>query len=314
MTKRILVTGGAGFIGSHLVDYLLEAGNDVLVYDDFSYGKQYFLPSHEKLQVVSGNLLDERLLLHQVHHFSPHVIFHLAALHHIPTCEKHPATALKINIDGTQNLLDAAKDIPELERLVFASSGAVYDLLDEPLEEHMSTVPYDIYSVSKLAGEQQVRLWANKYGRQAFVARIFNTIGGRETNDHLVPDIVVQMLAGKTSIELGNLEPLRTYIDVRDTAKGIQHIGSLKSDAIFDLFNVGREDEFSVKQMVEILKEVSGVSFNIIQNPARVRKVDRRRQLASIKKLHVACGWSPVYSVADGLKYAFDFAREKRIR
>jgi UDP-glucose 4-epimerase len=315
MKKKVLVTGGAGFIGSHLVDILLEKNYEVTVYDDLSFGKETFLPQHPSFRFIQGDILDEQKVVSTIAEINPSVIYHLAALHHIPTCENMPAKALKINIEGTQNILDAAKELQELEKLVFASSGAVYDIVDESLEEETTvTIPYDIYSVSKLSGEQIVKLWAKKYNKKAGIARIFNTIGGRETNAHLVPEIIEQILNGSKTIQLGNTEPKRSYIDTRDTAMGLFSIGDYRSDKSCEIFNVGREDEFNVREIVEMLGEISGTALSIIQDPSRMRKVDRLKQQASIGKITNHTGWTPKYSVRNGLEYAFEFARAVMVR
>ena len=314
--QKIIVTGGAGFIGSHLVDLLLADGHKVLVLDNFSYGKKQFLPvENNLLSVAEGDITDKEFVNKQIKGFEPEIIFHLAALHHIPTCENKPDEALKINIEGTQHVLNAAAACTTLKKIVFASSGAVYDIVDTPLLENQTpTIPYDIYSVSKLSGEYLMRLWANKFGKQALVARIFNTIGGRETNAHLVPEIVEQLLGGKSTIELGNLEPKRSYIDARDTSAGLYALSKIKSDKPFDVFNMGREDEYNVKEIVEMLGIAQDKPIEIIQSAARMRKVDRLKQQASMQKTKAATGWEPKYSVQEGLAYAYAFDKEKRLR
>jgi len=306
--KKILVTGGAGFIGSHLCDLLIEKKCKVCVIDNFSYGKKEFLPKNGGLELYEADIRDQQRVNEIIQSFQPEVIYHLAALHHIPTCEQKPTEALSINIEGTQNILDAAGKMDGLKKIVLASSGAVYEIVDTLLlEDSTPTVPYDIYSVSKLTCEYLLRLWSNKNNKKAYVARIFNTIGGRETNDHLVPDIISQLKNGKETIELGNLEPKRSYIDVRDTSKGILSIGELGTEKDFEIFNVGREDEFNVKDIASMLGTIYGTPFIIKQNEGKMRKVDRKKQQASIEKLRSKTGWQPGYSVADGLKYALDF-------
>lgn len=306
--KKILVTGGAGFIGSHLCDLLIGKKYKVGIIDNFSYGKREFLPKNEKFELYEADIRDQQKVKEIIYAFQPVMIYHLAALHHIPTCEKRPTEALSINIEGTQNILDAASRIDELSKVVLASSGAVYEIVDSLLlEDSTPTIPYDIYSVSKLTCEYLLRLWATKNNKKGYAARIFNTIGGRETNDHLVPDIISQLKSGKEAIELGNLEPKRSYIDVRDTSKGILSIGELNSEKDFEVFNVGREDEFNVREIASMLGKIYGSPFSIKQSEVRIRKVDRKKQQASIEKLRNNTGWQPEYSVADGLKYALDF-------
>jgi UDP-glucose 4-epimerase len=306
--KKILVTGGAGFIGSHLCDLLIQKNYNVGVIDNFSYGKREFLPKNGNLELYEADIRDQQKVKYVIQSFQPEMIYHLAALHHIPTCEQKPTEALSINIEGTQNILDAAVQIESLKKLILASSGAVYEIVDTLLlEDSTPTMPYDIYSVSKLTCEYLLRLWVKKNNKKGYVARIFNTIGGRETNDHLVPDIISQLKNGKETIELGNLEPKRSYIDVRDTSKGILSIGELDNEKNFEIFNVGREDEFNVKEIASMLGIIYGAPFIIKQNEGRIRKVDRKKQQASIEKLRSNTGWQPVYSVEDGLKYALDF-------
>lgn len=316
MKQKIIVTGGAGFIGSHLVDLLLADNHEVLVMDNFSYGKKQFLnTSNPLLKVAEGDITDKTFVAHSIASFSPDIIFHLAALHHIPTCENKPDEALKINIEGTQHILNAASTCSSLQKIIFASSGAVYDIVDTPLlENDTPTIPYDVYSVSKLTGEYLLRLWAHKYQKQATVARIFNTIGGRETNAHLVPEIVAQLLDGKNTIELGNLEPKRSYIDARDTSAGLYALGKINTNQAFDVFNMGREDEYNVKEIVEMIGEAHGTPIQIIQSAARMRKVDRIKQQASMQKTKQATGWEPQYSVKEGLAYAYLFDKEKRLK
>jgi UDP-glucose 4-epimerase len=311
---KVLITGGAGFIGSHLLDQLIANQHEVCVFDNFSYGKKAYLPE-SGFKLIEGDITDKELVRHSFYSFKPNIVFHLAALHHIPTCENKPDEALKINIEGTQHVLNAAKEIEDLQRIVFASSGAVYDIADHALlEDITATVPYDVYSVSKLSGEYLMRLWANKYGKEAIVGRIFNTIGGRETNAHLVPEIIAQVLMGKQTIELGNLDPKRSYIDARDTSSALYHLGFYDTNKKFDIFNIGREDEFDVKDIVKFIEQAHGQSIQIEQSASRIRKVDRKRQLASIEKIKKVTGWSPTHSVAEGILYAYKFDNETRNR
>ncbi len=313
---KIIVTGGAGFIGSHLVDFLLADNHEVCVMDNFSYGKLAYLDTNNKnLTISKGDITDKEFTETTITQFAPELIFHLAALHHIPTCENKPDIALNINIVGTQNILNSASKLESIQRIVFASSGAVYDIVDDPLlENETPTIPYDVYSVSKLSGEYLLRLWSGKFKKEAVVARIFNTIGGRETNAHLVPEIIEQLLEGKSTIELGNLEPKRSYIDARDTSMGLYQLSKINADSNFQVFNLGREDEFNVKEIVDMIADAHESPVEIIQSPARMRKVDRKKQLASMKKTSAITGWMPKYSVAEGIRYAYTFAKEKRVR
>src|SRR5688572_7166653 len=118
--KKVIVTGGAGFIGSHLCDLLLERDYLIGVIDNFSYGKKNFLSQENKIQVFEADIRNEAEIKKIFEKFQPEIIYHLAALHHIPTCEEKPSEALDINILGTQHILDAAKGLESLQKIVFA--------------------------------------------------------------------------------------------------------------------------------------------------------------------------------------------------
>ncbi|MFM7218293.1 MAG: NAD-dependent epimerase/dehydratase family protein, partial [Bacteroidota bacterium] len=185
---NILITGGAGFVGSHLSALLLSNGHSVAIVDNFSYGRRSLLPTSDRLQVLEGDILDADFLSKAFSSVSPDLIFHLAAIHHIPTCENNPAVALRVNIEGTQRVVESAiaANVP---KIVFASSGAVYDIVDSPLmEDTTPAVAHDIYSITKLSGEFLLRLQAERGRIKAVACRLFNTVGSHETNEHLVPD------------------------------------------------------------------------------------------------------------------------------
>lgn len=189
--QRVLVTAGAGFIASHLVDVLLTREDPVCVIDNLSYGRRQFLPGERaKFRFVEGDILDLDLVLQVLSDVRPTLVYHLAAIAHIPTCESRPLLALRVNVEGTQSVLTAVSITSGVQRIVFASSGAVYDILDGPLTEDSAVVPYDIYGASKVAGEHLVRINAKRTGVRGIVARLFNAVGPRETNPHLVPDVL----------------------------------------------------------------------------------------------------------------------------
>src|SRR5215472_17919479 len=217
--ERVLVTGGAGFIGSHLVESLLDSGTEVLVIDNFQLGKREHLGqghSAGRVTVVEADIRNTGDL-RPVADFAPDVIFHMAALHFIPYCNAHPAEALDVNVLGTDAVLRAARAAP-LKTFVFPSSGAIYGFGDEPWRETAPARPDEIYGISKWMGERiMARLHADRPDVRTVVARLFNTYGPRETNPHVLPDIMKRMHEGKT-VELGNLWPKRDLIFVTDTA------------------------------------------------------------------------------------------------
>ncbi len=219
---RVLVTGGAGFIGSHLVDLLLDSGAEVLVIDDFRLGKRESLEragSTGRLTVIDGDIRRPEDL-RAVDAFRPDTVFHLAALHFIPYRNAHKQEALDVNVVGLHNVLRALSGAP-LKAFVFPSSGAIYGFGDDPWPETAPPRPDEIYGLSKWLGEGvMARFHHDRPKVRTVVARIFNTYGPRETNPHVLPDIMKALGEGKP-IELGNLWPKRDLIFVTDTAAAL---------------------------------------------------------------------------------------------
>jgi UDP-glucose 4-epimerase len=289
--QRVLVTGGAGFIGSHVVDELAAAGHDVHVIDNFFNGRREHLPTLPAANIHEGDLRDRAWLSRTVAEIGAERVYHLAAIHFIPYCNEHPTEAVMINIQGTQNLVEALAGTP-VERLFFASTAAVYP----PKEgEHLETDPVDpmdIYGATKAAGEALVRGFAAASGVRVAIGRLFNAVGHRETNPHLIPDILDQLTVGVRTLRLGNLDPRRDFIDTRDMARAIV-AASLAVDRGSDTFNIGAGKQYSVVDVVEICQAILGEPVTIEQDPARVRKVERPSLLAGIGKLSAATGWKP---------------------
>lgn len=217
---RVCVTGGAGMIGRRLVSQLNQRGVAVAVIDDLSSG----LPMPEGVAIAHrGDIRAEADMLALFRDFRPDAVVHLAALHHIPTCETQRSLCLDINVVGTETVLHAATEA-EVGRVVVASSGAVYGWSEGALDEARSpTEARDNYALSKLCNESQLRLWSEHGGGIGRVARIFNTIGGDDPNAHLLPDILAQLKADTGAacmVRLGNLTSRRDYLHADEVAAG----------------------------------------------------------------------------------------------
>src|SRR5437879_8456867 len=195
---KVLVTGAAGFIGSCLLPILLRKGALCCGLDDLSTGCSE--PKvHPNLDFRVQDICQPEAVHAIFAGFRPDIVVHLAAVHHIPTCERVPSKAYHTNIVGTQIVLDAAA-ATGCRKFILASTGGVYDWSEGPLTEDGPIRPTDTYTLSKFTNETQLAFWKAKTGQKAIVARIFNTIGANDRNGHLIPEILAQLNSnGKTS-------------------------------------------------------------------------------------------------------------------
>ena len=299
MTK-ILVTGGAGFIGSATIAEFQKHGHDIYVIDDLSFGNRDFLTIPDTY-FHKLDILNEDGLTEVIHKIDPDWIIHLAAIHFIPYCNQHPFKSSNINIQGTINVLSAAKSLKNLEKMFFASTAAVYPICDHAIPETQQTNPLDIYGLSKLAGEHLMNEFHLQTSIPTIICRFFNAFGPNETNLHLIPEIQRQVNSGLRTIDLGNLEPKRDFIHTYDMARAILLLLN-KFDSGIDVFNLGSGHEYSVIDVVKEFENQLGEEITIKVDQSRVRKVERMHLLADISKLKSFISWEPEISLNEGIK------------
>jgi UDP-glucose 4-epimerase len=297
---KILITGGAGFIGSAIVPKLQRENHEVFVLDNLSFGNRDFITVAE-YHFFLADIRDAKAVEEAFQKFQPDVVIHLAAIHFIPYCNEHPFESSDINIRGTMNVLAAAKKTPTLKKILFASTAAVYPISDVAVSETDEVRPLDIYGLSKLAGEQLMYNFYLQTGIDTICCRFFNAFGPNETNPHLIPEIENQVRAGKRTIALGNLLPKRDFIHTHDMANAVNALINLEQVG-FDIFNLGRGIEYAVTEVVEEFERILGEKIVIEVDQSRVRKVERMHLLADVSKLKQRTGWEPKWSLNEGVK------------
>lgn len=299
--KRILITGATGFIGSAVYNHLRQTTDaDLFVLDNLSFGDIGNIRIDADRLFVR-DILDKPGVLDVFEHVRPDWVIHLAAIHFIPYCNKYPFESANTNIQGTQNILDAAAVCRSVRKLFFASTAAVYPIADHAYAEDHETGPLDIYGLSKLTGEYLCRRFFLETSISTIICRFFNAFGPNETNPHLIPAIQEQVNSGQRIIRLGNLEPKRDFIHTSDMATAV-HALLEKFEGGYDVFNLGRGIEYSVLEIVEAFERQIGEKIHVETDPARVRKVERMHLLADISKLRKFTGWEPRVSIDEGIK------------
>ncbi len=306
---RVLITGATGFAGSHLVERLLAAGDQLFALHHQQTTHQA-LPTHERLHSVEGDLLDRKSLETAVALARPDVIYHLAGQAYPARSWDTPAQTFAVNTGGTANLLQAAA-VWGRPRLVVVTSAEIYGDVrpeDLPLTEDTPARPRHPYGISKLAAGQLVRLYWERYQLPAVEARPFNHIGPRQALGFVVPDFASQLAAIRLGRQppkmlVGNLEAQRDFTDVRDVVRAYTLLAERGEPGQAYLICSGQP--VSIHYLLTTLADLAGVAIDIAYDPARMRPSDVPSLFGSYARLQRDTGWQPAIhlrqSLADAL-------------
>lgn len=301
---NVLVTGGAGFIGSHLVEALVAAGHRVRVLDDFSSGKRENLAAvANDVEVITGDVRDYDCCARAC--AGVERVWHLAAFCSVPLSVEHPLDAHHINITGTLHMLLAARDAG-VRRLVFASSSAVYGADPQlPCSEERLPLPVSPYAVTKLAGEKYVCQFPALYGMEAVALRFFNIFGPRqEPNSQyasVVPAFLAALHAGRQPLIYGDGEQTREFTFVLDCVQANLLAGLRDGDGIVgEFFNVAVGYTTTVNALLATVQDALGTTIPAQYVPERPGDV--RYSQSCIEKITTRLGFAPAWSLTDGVR------------
>ena len=299
-SAKVLVTGGAGFIGIPLTKALLESGFQVAILDCFRYPeRRRLLPDHEKLSIYEGDLRDESWVREVVLHFNPSVVYHLAAIHYIPECEANPVEALQINVIATQIILEAVRTLP-LRCFLFASTSSVYLYDGQPYGEDDALGPMETYGITKYTAEMLVRQFHKTSGKMCVITRFFNVYGENETQPHVIPAILEQVKAGSRAIKLGNVDSRRDFVFMADLVDALIALMGIEGVGL-ETFNIGTGRAVSIRELVDTVGQLIGEPINIEVDPSRLRRTDPPLLQMKTGKLENAIGWKSRYDLRKGL-------------
>lgn len=315
--KKILVIGGAGFIGSHVVDNLLKediAG--VTIYDNFVRGtadniEEALKDPRAKVFEVGGDILQTDIL-HAAMKENDMVI-HLAALW-LLQCHDFPRSAFEVNIRGTFNVLEACRD-NKIERLVYSSSASVYgDAVEIPMREDHPFNNKTFYGATKIAGEAMARAFYERYGVNYAGLRYMNVYGPRQDYKGTYIAVIMKILdnldQGKAPIVYGDGSQSYDFIFVDDTAKA--NVCALKSNAVDSFYNVGMGTKTSIKELTEILLKIYKTDLQIQYHPQGQTFVTNR--VGSTEKAEKEIGFRATVQLEEGLKKLIDWRKEHKKR
>jgi len=319
---KILVTGGAGYIGSHMVKLLVEKGYDVLTFDNLSNGYEWAVVNGK---LIVGDLLNYKLLEEVLLDYKPHAVMHFAAKVSVPESVEKPLLYYENNFCGTLNLLQAMKR-SNIRLLIFSSTAAVYGIPKEvPVKEHSPTPPISPYGWSKLFSEQAIKDFSKAEGIKYGILRYFNVAGadpeGKIGQVSKNPTHLILRALKTAKGEFPHLEVygtdyptpdgtcIRDYIHVMDLCQAhLDVLNYLMSGGESEVFNVGYGKGYSVLEVIETVKKVTGVDFKVVTAPRRAG--DPPEIVADPSKLKQLVGWKPIY---DDLHYiirtAWDWER-----
>lgn len=307
MTKKILVTGADGFIGSHLTEELVRRGYDVrafVLYNSFnSWGWLEQTPPEIKnsLDVFAGDVRDPHGVKEALKGCD--AVLHLAALIAIPYSYHSPDTYVDTNIKGTLNILQAARELGTA-KVVQTSTSEVYGTARfVPITEAHPLQGQSPYSASKIGADQMSLAFYSSFNMPVAVIRPFNTYGPRQSARAIIPTVITQIASGKRRIKLGALHPTRDFNFVSDTVRGF--IAELESDrGIGEVINIGSNYEISIGETVQLIAEVMGVDIEIETEEVRLRpdNSEVERLWAENAKAKELIGWEPEFAGREGLK------------
>ncbi|MBV8985300.1 MAG: GDP-mannose 4,6-dehydratase [Acidimicrobiia bacterium] len=309
--RKVFVTGGEGFIGSHLVERLLRHGAEVRALVHYSpSGRVGWLEGlRDDVDIVQGDVRDGSRVRRVIE--GREVVFHLAALIGIPYSYDAPESYVQTNIVGTQNVLDACRSCG-VDRMVHTSTSEVYGTARYvPIDEAHPLQPQSPYSASKIGADMMALSHHHAFELPVAIVRPFNTYGPRQSTRAVIPTILAQLIGGVDKLHLGSTAPTRDFNYVEDTASGFMAVAA-SDQALGNVTNVGSGREISIGDLVKLLISITGREVEVVTDDERLRPKgsEVERLLCDNTRAREWAGWKPEVSLEEGLKRTADWVSE----
>jgi len=309
--KRVAITGADGFIGSHVAEALVGAGYDVTALVQYnSFNSRGWLDHSDakltsQMKIVSGDVRDPQSMRGLVR--GADIVMHLASLIAIPYSYHAPSSYVDTNVNGTLNLLQAARD-GRVEHIIHTSTSEVYGTAQfVPITEEHPLNAQSPYAATKIAADQLALSFHRSFDMPVSVIRPFNTFGPRQSARAVIPTVISQLLAGKAEIKLGNLEPTRDFTYVEDMAAAFIAMIGVR-ETIGQVTNFGSGFEISIGDMARAIRDEINPAAEIKLDESRLRPANSEvdRLWASVEKARQRTDWSPSYSGLDGFRMGIE--------
>lgn len=310
---KTLVTGAGGFIGSHLVEALVNEGCNVRAFlrnnsrNEYGYLKSLGNKLND-IEIFTGDLRDEEAVRNAVH--GQQLVFHLGALTDVPYSYQSPRDVFATNVDGTLNVLEAARE-SGTEKIVITSSSEVYGIpLYVPVDEKHPLQAQNPYAASKIAADKLAESYFESFELPVAVLRPFDTFGPRQSAGSVIPAIIIQALA-EGKIRIGSLQPRRDLLYVQDTVSGF--IAMAQSEkGIGKVMNVGTGCDLSIGDLVEEILTIMGIQAEIIQDDmcSQPTRKEVQKLVCNYSRAQDLFGWQPRYSLEEGLRVTIAWIKD----
>lgn len=311
--RKILITGAAGFIGSHLAEYCVEIGYDVVAFDRYNpnnhWGWLEESACRNDMAVVLGDIRDYDSVYDAMKGCDS--VFHLAALIGIPYSYISPLAYIRTNVEGTYNVLESARKLG-IDNVLITSTSETYGSAQYvPIDEKHPMVGQSPYSASKISADQLAISYHRSFGLPVRIVRPFNVYGPRQSARAIIPTVVTQILSGQEILTLGNVWPTRDLTFVKDAVKGFCEI-AVSEQLVGEITNIGMGKEISIGDLVHRIAGLMGRKVIIQQDDERVRPdgSEVNRLLCDNSKILKCTGWKPEYDLDKGLSEAIEWMRE----
>ncbi len=307
---KVMVTGGAGFIGSHLTEELLERGFQVIVYDDFSSGKRENLAGLAgELNIAEDTILNMDELIKRME--GCRFVFHEAALTSVPRSMERPLDSLNVNVQGTYNVLEAARQTG-VKKVIFASSSSIYGASEKlPKEETDGPAPISPYAASKYAGEILGQTYNRAFGLGFIGLRYFNVFGPRQDPESqyaaVIPKFITAMLNGDRPVAYGDGKQSRDFTYVKNVVNA--NTAAMESGVECGVYNTACGDRIDLLQLIEAINNILDKNIKpIFSDP---RPGDVRHSLAALHTIKKELGYEPSVSFEQGIKMTVEQYRQE---